>query len=232
MLKEITVKEMNDLSYFNTTIHLLRSLEKVAYSRNERLRIYHDKTRSIRAITAGMIASILSAMIWVIIILSLELSYFDIQTSGEFMIRVVGLLLATTFLIIMPYLYLNKMWRHPLFRTFTSLLEKKMLKQLLSEIEIIDEMAREIVSQPVFKKNRVPDHYLSIEYLILLEKYMENGEAKTISEALEYLEDDLEPKICFSSLETQQTLFQREKNYLKNVNLNLTSRIMKEEVYR
>ena len=64
---------------------------------------------------------------------------------------------------------------------------------------------------------------------ILLEKYMASGEAKTISEALDYLKNELEPKIYFSNLETHQTLLQREKNYLKNVNQNLINRIKKEE---
>jgi hypothetical protein len=50
--------KLNDLDYFNTSISL-RRLEKVAYARNERLRIFHEKTRAIRAITAGILASIL-----------------------------------------------------------------------------------------------------------------------------------------------------------------------------
>ena len=59
------MKETNDLSYFNKSIHLLKSLEKVAYARNERLRIYHEKIRSIRAVVAGMLVSILSTAIWI-----------------------------------------------------------------------------------------------------------------------------------------------------------------------
>ena len=58
---------------------------------------------------------------------------------------------------------------------------------------------------------------------------MASGEAKTISEALDYLKNELETKIYFSNLETYQTLLQREKNYLKNVNQNLINRIKKEE---
>ena len=229
MLKEIILTETNDLSYFNKSIHLLKSLEKVAYARNERLRIYHEKIRSIRAIVAGMLASILSTAIWIFIMLSLELSYFDLQTTGKFVTRLVALLLTITLLIILPYLCLYKMWRHPLFRSFTSILEKKVLKQLFTDIEKIDEKAYQIVSQPAFRNPRVPDHYLTVEHLIKLEKYMASGEAKTISEALDYLKNELETKIYFSNLETYQTLLQREKNYLKNVNQNLINRIKKEE---
>lgn len=101
--------ETNDLSYFNKSIHLLKSLEKVAYARNERLRIYHEKIRSIRAIVAGMLASILSTAIWIFIMLSLELSYFDLQTTGKFVTRLVALLLTIALLIILPYLCLYKM---------------------------------------------------------------------------------------------------------------------------
>lgn len=103
LLKEIILTETNDLSYFNKSIHLLKSLEKVAYARNERLRIYHEKIRSIRAIVAGMLASILSTAIWIFIMLSLELSYFDLQTTGKFVTRLVALLLTIALLIILPY---------------------------------------------------------------------------------------------------------------------------------
>ena len=60
MLKEIILKEINDLSYFNKCIHLLKGLEKVAYARNERLRIYHEKIRSIRAVVADACFNIIN----------------------------------------------------------------------------------------------------------------------------------------------------------------------------
>ncbi|MFZ2736034.1 MAG: hypothetical protein WA011_06105 [Lactococcus raffinolactis] len=100
---------------------------------------------------------------------------------------------------------------------------------MFTDIEKIDGKAYQIVSQPAFRNPRVPDHYLTVEHLIKLEKYMASGEAKTISEALDYLKNELEPKIYFSNFETHQTLLQREKNYLKNVNQNLINRIKKEE---
>ena len=101
------MEKLNDLDYFNTSIILLRRLEKVAYARNERLRIFHEKTRAIRAITAGILASILPTVFWITALTSLEVSIFDVQVPGAFMIRLIGLLVTTASLIILPYFFIH-----------------------------------------------------------------------------------------------------------------------------
>ena len=223
------MEKLNDLDYFNTSIILLRRLEKVAYARNERLRIFHEKTRAIRAITAVILASILPTVFWITALTSLEVSIFDVQVPGAFMIRLIGLLVTTASLIILPYFFIHMIWRQPLFRAFSYLFEKKVKHQLFSDIEKIDEKANHIISQQVFKKPRVPDHYLSVEYLTLLEKYIASGKAKTVSEAVDYLKSELEHRFYFSSLESHQTLLQKEKDYLTDEKVNLVKRIEKEE---
>ncbi len=100
---------------------------------------------------------------------------------------------------------------------------------MFSDIEKIDEKANHIVSQQVFKKPRVPDLYLSVEYLTLLEKYIASGKAKTVTEAVDYLKSELEHRIYFSSSESHQTLLQKEKDYLTDEKQNLVKRIKKEE---
>jgi hypothetical protein len=119
------MEKLNDLDYFNTSIILLRRLEKVAYARNERLRIFHEKTRAIRAITAGILASILPTVFWITALTSLEVSIFDVQVPGAFMIRLIGLLVTTASLIILPYFFIHMIWRQPLFRAFSYLFEKR-----------------------------------------------------------------------------------------------------------
>lgn len=73
----------------------------------------------------------------------------------------------------------------------------------------------------------MPDHYLSVEYLTLLEKYNASGKAKTVSEAVDYLKSELEHRFYFSSSESHQTLLQK-KDYLLDEKVNLVKRIEKE----
>lgn len=228
-MKENILEKINNLDYFNTTILLLKKLEKIAYTRNERLRIFHEKTRMIRTISAGMLASFFPIVIWIFSLSALEINNLGLTDYTELAIRLSGLLLITVSLIVLPYLFIHMMWRHPLFRSFTSLLEKKISKRLFDDIEKIDEKACHIVSHPYFIKPRVPDHYLSVEHLTSLERYLASGKARTLAEALDYLKKELKSKIYFSNPETHQTLLQREKEYLTNQKNNLISRIKKEE---
>lgn len=228
-MEENVLEIENDLDYFNTSIELLKELEKISYARSERLRLFHEKTRAIRAITAGMIASFLPTVVWIYTLSSLEVNYFDLQISSAFMIRIIGLLLTTASLVILPYLFIHMMWRHPIFRSFSSLFEKKAVNQLFADIEKIDEKAYHVISHPVFRKPRIPDYYLSVEYLTLLEKYIASGESQTVKEALETLKAELEDKIFFSNSDRHPTLLQREKDYLADDKRSLAVRIRKEE---
>jgi hypothetical protein len=82
---------------------------------------------------------------------------------------------------------------------------------LFSDIEKIDEKANHIISQQVFKKPRVPDHYLSVEYLTLLEKYIASGKAKTVSEAVDYLKVNLSTDSIFQAQNRIKHFYKRKR---------------------
>ncbi|GAB2022626.1 hypothetical protein RyT2_17000 [Pseudolactococcus yaeyamensis] len=220
--------KLSDLDYCYASIVLLEDLEKVSYARNERLRLFHEKARARRSVIVGALSAILPVVVWLYLLTS-KVSIFNHQTFAIFGTRLIGLVMVTALLFILPYLFMHMICSRPFFRSFRRLFEKKLISSLSVDIKAIDAQATEIISKPILLEPRVPEAYLSVEFLTLLVRYFECGQASFMKEALYELKLELENTGYYASPKTHQTLLQREKTYLADEKYNLKIMVEKEE---
>jgi hypothetical protein len=220
--------KLNDLDYCYASIVLLEELEKVSYARNQRLRQFHEKVHARQAIVAAALALILPVIVWVYL-LTAKVSIFDVKTFAFLGPRVVGVLMITALLFLIPYLFLHMVWCQPFLRSFRRIFETVLRAHLISDVKVIDDKATNIVTKDVFLEERVPESYLTVEFLTLLVRYFECGQATFMKEALYELKMELENTGYYSSANTRETLLQREKAYLADEKRNLELMIEKEE---
>ena len=64
------MEKIKDLDYLDLLITQLKTLEELVYARNERLRLFHEKIQGIRAIIAGVMATIFPLVIWFYLLVS------------------------------------------------------------------------------------------------------------------------------------------------------------------
>lgn len=228
MIKEVVLGKLNDLDYCYASIVLLEELEKVSYARNERLRQFHEKVHARQSFVAAALAMILPVIVWIYLLTS-KVSIFNAKTFAILGPRVVGVFMITALLFLIPYLFLHMVWCQPFLRSFRRLFESVLRANLINDVKQIDAKANDIVTKDVFKEERVPECYLSVEYLTLLVRYFECGQSTFMKEALYQLKMELQNTGYYSSSNTRETLLQREKAYLADEKGNLELMIEKEE---
>ena len=222
------MEKLNDLDYCYASIVLLEELEKVSYARNERLRQFHEKVHARQSFIAAALALILPVIVWIYLLTS-KVSIFAAKTFAVLGPRIVGVLMITALLFLIPYLFLHMVWCQPFLRSFRRIFEKVIRTHLIGDVKEIDAKASAIVTKPVFIEPRVPESYLTVEFLTLLVRYFECGQATFMREALYELKLELENTGYYSSSNTHETLLQREKAYLADEKHNLELMIEKEE---
>lgn len=222
-----TEKKLSDLDYCYASILLLEELEKTSYARNERIRLFHEKTHARQAVISGVVASILPVILWGYLLLS-KVNLFDTKNMANFGTSLVGLLMMTALLFLVPYLLLNAVWHQSLFRGLKVACQKHLKTLLLADVKVIDDKAKYIVSKDVFVEPRIPEEYFSVDFLSLLVRYFESGQATFMKEALYSLKLELQNTGYYSSSSLHQTLLSKEKDYLADESKNLEMMIEKE----
>lgn len=213
-------KKLNDLDYCYTTRQLLEQLEKVAYARNEQLRNFQEKIHSRRAIIAGTLSLVLPTIVWGYLLIS-KAQIFAKGTFATFGTRLIGLMMVTALLFIIPYLLINAMWRRPSLLLIRKIFEANLKIAALHDIQKIDAQAQAIISKPVFTEPRLSDTFFSVEMLTLLIRYFESGQATFMKEAVYNLNLELKNTGYYASPTTHQTLIQKERDYLADEAKNL-----------
>lgn len=127
-------KKLNDLDYCYTTRQLLEQLEKVAYARNEQLRNFQEKIHSRRAIIAGTLSLVLPTIVWGYLLIS-KSQIFAKGTFATFGTRLIGLMMVTALLFIIPYLLINAMWRRPSLLLIRKIFEANLKIAALHDIQ-------------------------------------------------------------------------------------------------
>lgn len=220
-------KNLNDLDYCYTAKLLLEQLEKIAYARNDQLRLFKEKVQARQAMIAGTLSLILPIIVWCYLLM-FNSQIFEKGTFATFGTRIIGLTMVTALLYIIPYLILNAMWRRRSLLIIRKLFENTLKTTALHEIQVIDDQAQDIITKPVFTEPRLSDTYLTVDMLTLLIRYLESGQASFMKEAVYHLTLELENTGYYASPSSHQTLLQKEKEYLSDEAKNLNSLLEKE----
>lgn len=145
MIKEVVLGKLNDLDYCYASIVLLEELEKVSYARNERLRQFHEKVHARQSFVAAALAMILPVIVWIYLLTS-KASIFDAKTFAVLGPRVVGVLMITALLFLIPYSFLHMVWCQPFLRSFRRIFESVLRANLINDVKKIDAQATDIVT--------------------------------------------------------------------------------------
>lgn len=209
------MEKIKDLDYLDLLITQLKTLEELVYARNERLRLFYEKIQGIRAIIAGVMATIFPLVIWFYLLVS-EHRLLSWETASEVGIVLSSLLVLNAFLFIATYLFLQQVGKRPLVYRFSKPFEKHELVSLHTDLEKIDEVVSKLISQDIFQASRVPDAYLTFGYLAMLENYLKNDTVRSLKEALDLMIADLGNQKNGSEMASSQTLIRKEIDYLSH----------------
>lgn len=222
-------KKISDIDYCYASWQLLKELEKISYSRNERIRVFQEKVNARQSVIIGIIALILPITLWGFLFISPNGIENMLPGLGESIenigTRIVGLLLLSAFLFIIVYMVLKEVWYSRLLRPLKNLTEKDLKTKLLTDIKVIDEKVESIVYSSVFTAPRIPEKFLSADLLLVLIRYFETEQASFMKEAVYSLNLELQNTGHYTNMTPKETLLQREKVYLSDRENNLNKKI-------
>lgn len=222
-------KKISDIDYCYASWQLLTELEKNAYSRNNRIRVFLEKANARQTIATSAIALILPLILWGFLLLSPNgMKDMFSAVSGSMQnvgMRFVGLLVLSAFVFLVVYMLLKTVWDSRWFRSVKGLVEKDIKTAMLTDINRIDERASKIVNNNVFMNPRVPEEFLSAEIMLILIRYFETGQASFMKEAVYFLKLELQNTGHYTNMIPKETLLQKEKNYLADRETNLEKKI-------
>lgn len=210
------VSQLNDLDYCYASWELLKDLEKNSYLRNELKRKFQAKANK-QQFLGGAILSVTPLLIILgYLVFSNEiLDTLPLRRNvSNYGLNLVSLIMVGTVLFILVYMFLGVLWNSSILSPFKEITEKNLKNKLESDIEAVDLKAESILSQSVFKEERIPKQFFCSEMLPLLIRYLESGQATIIKEAVYYLELELMNTGHYDNLIPTVTLVQREKAYL------------------
>lgn len=219
-------KKLNDLDYCYTARLLLEQLEKISYARNEQLRYFQEKVHARQAIIAGTLSLILPIVVWYYLLM-FNSQIFEKGTFATLGTRLIGLIMVTALLFVIPYMLLNAFWYRSSLLLIRKIFETNLRATTLHDIQKIDAHAQDIISNPVFTEPMLPETFYSVEILTLLIRYFESGQATFMKEAVYNLNLELKNTGYYTNPLSHQTLLQKERDYLADEAKNLDSLLEK-----
>lgn|GEM_PF-756165 len=212
-------KANNDLQYCYTALDLLEELEKKVYERNELRRQFEEKTQARRNLIIGLCSLVLPAIIWLRLFFSPDGILHQQELGNEFsdfFTRLLSLGTVTVFLFLAGYFFGLFLWDGKMLLPFRNKVEKKFKQEMDVAVERINQGNEEILSQPVFQENRIPQKYLCIEMISILVRYFESHQASFLEMAVYMLDLDMKNSPHYRNILPAFTLCEKEKNYLEN----------------
>ncbi|EME8099623.1 hypothetical protein [Enterococcus faecium] len=222
-------KKINDIDYCFISWQLLTDLEKNSYSRNDRIRLFQEKSNARKSVIISALAIILPVLLWGFLLFPLNKSKEMLDEGAESMqnigTRFVALFIVSAFLFLIVYMLLKNIWDSQWFRPLKNLAEKDIKVAMMNDIEIIDKKAINIIGNKVFVQPRVPEEFLSAELMLALIRYFETGQASFIKEAIYFLKLEIQNTGYYANTAQKETLLEKEKNYLSDRKSNLEKKI-------
>lgn len=224
----VTNQKISELDYCYVSWELLQELEKNAFSRNECIRAFKKESNDRQSLITSVVALILPIILLGSIVFSnraASLMYGSTGTTENIWTRVVGLLMLSAFLFLIVYMLSKELSKYKAFRPIKKLINQDLEANLRLEVDAIDQRASKIVNDSILKDSKIPEKFLSSEFLLVIIKYMESGQASFIKEAVYALRLDLKNTGYYANIFPKETLLQLEKKYLLNRNDNLAQKI-------
>lgn len=224
----VTEQKITDLDYCYVSWELLQELEKNTFSRNECIRAFKKESNDRQSLIISVVALILPMILLGSIVFSnhaASLMYGSTGTTENIWTRVVGLLMLSAFLFLIVYMLSKELSKYKVFRPIKKIINQDLEANLRLEVDAIDQKASKIVNDSILKDSKIPEKFLSSEFLLVIIKYMESGQASFIKEAVYALQLDLNNTGYYANILPKETLLQLEKKYLLNRNDNLAQKI-------
>jgi hypothetical protein len=224
-------KKLSDIDYCYATIDLLNQLEANVSERNALIRDYHQQVDHRGNILIGCFAALIPAVLWGFILVHTVgqgEALTETGNSTQVLMNIVGLIGISVFVYISSFLILRKLWHSGLLRLTKQLSESGLRRKLDSEVKHINELNDKIANNPVIKEKRIPAKFMSTQYITMLVRYLERGQASFLDEAVYNLTLELKSTGYYPNLKPENTLLGKEQNYLENPAYNHEVQVEKE----
>jgi hypothetical protein len=224
-------KQMSDLEYCYATLALLNDLENNVRDRNALIRDYHKKVDTRGNIAIGCFALAIPIVLWVFILIHSVVQGQSLTASGtvsQVLMNIVGLAGITVFIYLISFLVLRKLWHSGMLRMTRKFAEKALRKSLDEEVKHINELNDKIANNPVIKEKRIPPEFMAPQYITMLIRYLERGQATFLKEAVYNLKLELESTGYYPNLKAGNTLLAKEESYLEDPEYNHECQVKEE----